>query len=51
MVFKVTAGHTDARQPLEALTAALRGKVCADKGYLSNSLLARLWQRCLHLIT
>ena len=33
------------------MTAALRGKVFADKGYLSNSLLARLWQRGLHLVT
>ncbi|MYI88167.1 MAG: hypothetical protein F4074_06255 [Synechococcus sp. SB0672_bin_10] len=33
------------------MTAALQGKVLADKGYLSQSLLERLWQRGLHLVT
>ena len=33
------------------MTAALQGKVFADKGYLSKALLERLWQRGLHLIT
>ncbi|SAY40014.1 transposase [Candidatus Synechococcus spongiarum] len=42
---------SDDRQPLEALTAALQGKVFADKGYLSKSLLLRLWQRGFHLVT
>ena len=51
MACKVTAGHTDDRQPLAALTAALRGKVFADKGYWSKALLERLWRRGLHLIT
>ena len=41
----------DDRKPLEALTAALQGKVFADKGYLSKALLERLWQRGLHLVT
>ena len=41
----------DDRKPLEALTAALQGKVFADKGYLSKTLLERLWQRGLHLVT
>ncbi|MYA90540.1 MAG: hypothetical protein F4Y10_01865 [Synechococcus sp. SB0663_bin_10] len=31
--------------------AALQGKIFADKGYLPQSLLERLWQRGLHLIT
>ncbi|MXW12002.1 MAG: hypothetical protein F4Z73_03840 [Synechococcus sp. SB0668_bin_13] len=48
---QVTAGNTDGRQPPEALTAALHGKVFTDKGTLSKSLLARLWQRDHHLIT
>jgi len=51
MAFKARAGHTDDGQPLEALTAALRGKVFADQGYLSQWLLVRLWQRGLHLVT
>ena len=33
------------------MTAALQGKVFADKGYLSKALLERLWQRGLHLVT
>ena len=51
IAFKVTAGNTDDRQPFEALTATLRGKVFADKGYLSKALLLRLWRQGLHLIT
>ncbi|MYF19204.1 MAG: hypothetical protein F4218_00805 [Synechococcus sp. SB0677_bin_5] len=33
------------------MTAALQGKVLADKSYLPQSLLERLWQRGLHLVT
>ena len=51
VAFKITNGSRDDRQPLEALTTALQGKVFADQGYLSNSLLERLWQRGLHLLT
>ena len=51
MAFKVTDGSTDDRQPLEAMTAALQRKVFADKGYLSQALLERLWQWGLHLVT
>ena len=51
MAFRITAGNKDDRQPLEAMSAALQGKVFADKGYLSKSLLERLWQRGLHLVT
>ena len=36
---------------LEDVTAALQGKIFADKGYVSKSLLERLWQRGLHLVT
>ena len=50
MAFKITDGSKDDRKPLEAMTAALHGKVFADKGYLSKALLERLWQRGLHLI-
>ena len=51
MAFKISDGSRDDRQPLEAMSAALQGKVFADKGYLSKSLLLRLWQRGLHLVT
>ena len=50
VAFRITDGSSDDRKPLEALTTALEGKVFADKGYLS-SLLERLWQRGLHLVT
>ena len=49
--FKMTDGRSDDRKPLEVTAAALEGKVFADKGYLSKSLLMRLWQRGLHLVT
>ena len=49
--FKITDGSRDDHQPLEALTTVLEGKVLADQGYLSNSLLERLRQRGLHLLT
>ena len=51
MAFRITAGSRDARQPLESLTAPLRGKVLADQGYLSKALLLRLWQRGLHILS
>ena len=51
MAFRMTAGSRDDRNPLEAMTAALQGKIFADKGYLSQTLLERLWQRGLHLVT
>ena len=38
-------------KPLQGLTAALHGKVFADKGYLSQSLLERLWGQGLHWVT
>ena len=49
--FKITSGNVDDRQPLEPMVSALRGKVFADKGYISKSLMKRLWQRGLHLLT
>ena len=51
MAFRITDGSSDDRQLLEAMSAALAGKVFADKGYLSKSLLLRLRQRGLHLVT
>ena len=33
MAFRLTDGSRDTRQPLEAMTASLRGKVFADQGY------------------
>ena len=33
------------------MAAGLRGKLLADKGYISRKLFARLWKKGLHLIT
>ena len=49
MAFRITAGNKDDRKPLEAMSAALQGKIFSDKGYLSQLLLERIWQRGLHL--
>ena len=55
MAFRITDGSRDDRKPLEDMTAALQGKIFADQGYVSKSLLGslleRLWQRGLHLVT
>ncbi len=51
MAFRVTDGSRDDRKPLEDMTAALQGKIFADQGHVSKSLLERLWQRGLHLVT
>ena len=50
MAFRITSGNKEDRKPLDAMSAALQGKIFADKGYLSQSLLERLWQRGLHLV-
>lgn len=51
MAVKITPGNTDDRQPLDAMTAGLEGKLLADKGYISGELFRNLWQRGLHLLT
>ena len=51
MAFRITAGNKDDRKPLEAMRAALQGKIFPDQGCLSQSLLERLWQRGLHWVT
>ena len=51
MALKITGGNTDDRQVLESMTGTLQGKIFGDKGYICQSLMKRLWQRGLHLIT
>ena len=51
MAIKITPGNTDDRAPLEDMTTKLKGKILADKGYISKKLFARLWTRGLQLIT
>jgi hypothetical protein len=51
MAVKLTKGNVDDRSVLFELTKHLKGKIFADKGYISKSLFSRLWNRGLHLIT
>ncbi len=36
---------------MDTMTKGLKGKLFADKGYISKELFTRLWQCRLHLIT
>lgn len=51
MAVKITPGNEDDRPPLEEMAKPLKGKVLADKGYISKKLFDRLWKQGLHLIT
>jgi hypothetical protein len=51
MAVKITPGNIDDRKPVKAMTAALKGKLFADKGYISKALFEDLWQHGLQLIT
>ena len=48
---KITPGNIDDRAVLDVMSRNLKGKLFADKGYISKDLFAKLWQRGLHLIT
>jgi transposase len=50
---KITPGNEDDRKAFEALVHrhSLKGKVYADKGYISKDLFKRLWNNGLQLIT
>ncbi len=51
MAVRITPGNVDDRAPLGQMVAGLKGKLLADKGYISKDLFARLWAKGLHLIT
>lgn len=51
MAFKLTKATTDDREPVEALTKDLTGKLVGDKGFISKTLSENLWERGLQLIT
>ncbi len=51
MSIRITPGNTDDRAVFDDMTAQLKGKMLADKGYISKDLFKTLWQRGLHLIT
>ena len=51
MALKITSGNVADSSVLDEITQHLRGKLYADKGYISQEMFSRLWQRGLHLIT
>ncbi len=51
MAIRITKGNVDDRSVLEELTKHLKGKLFADKGYISKNLFSKLWKKGLHLIT
>ena len=51
MALKITSGNTADSTVLDEITRHLRGKLYADKGYISHEVFHKLWQRGLHLIT
>lgn len=51
VVVKITPGNVDERTVLDEITRHLKGKLFADKGYISQNLSQALYQRGLKLIT
>jgi Transposase DDE domain len=51
MALKITSGNTADSTVLDEITRHLKGKLYADKGYISHEVFHKLWQRGLHLIT
>ena len=51
MAFKVTTGTTDDRIPVDKMTQGLTGKLFGDRGYISQELFDKLYQRGLQLVT
>lgn len=47
----VTPGNVDDRVPVPGLAEGLRGKLFGDKGYISKTRFAELWDQGLQLIT
>lgn len=51
MAFKLTPATTDDRIPVDKMTQSLTGKIFGDRGYISQELFDKLFQRGLQLIT
>lgn len=51
LAFKVTPGTTDDRATVDKMTQGLTGKLFGDRGYISQELFDKLYQRGLQLIT
>ncbi|HBP6861718.1 TPA: transposase [Legionella pneumophila] len=50
MAFKLTPATTDDRIPVDNMTLCLTGKLFGDRGYISQELFDKLFQRGLQLI-
>jgi hypothetical protein len=48
---RLTAANVDARSPVPALVARVRGKVFGDRGYISQALFVDLFRQGVQLIT
>lgn len=51
MAVKITPGNVDERTLLDEMTRNLKGTLFADKGFISQELFKKLFQRGLKLIT
>lgn len=51
MAFKITSSTTDDRIPVDQMTQGLTGKIFGDRGYISQELFDKLYQRGLKLVT
>jgi Transposase DDE domain. len=51
MAFHLTQANVDDRSPVEKMTSPLQGKLFGDRGYLSQALFDKLYQKGLQLIT
>ena len=51
LAFKLTPANTDDRKPVPDLTKDLIGKLFGDRGYISQELFEKLYERGLQLIT
>lgn len=51
MAFRITSSTTDDRKPVANMTEGLMGRICGDKGYISQPLFEELFQKGLKLIT
>lgn len=51
LAFAFTPGNIDDRKPVESMTQRLWGKLFGDKGYISQKLFDRLYERGIQLIT
>lgn len=51
MAVRITPGNRDDRAALAEMAGGLKGKLLADKGYISKKLFAELWSQGLHLTT